>query len=840
MATVEWKAMIRKSLITWLLIFALVISTATAIEDFTASGTGRILTNACSPAEGEITVTNTGDLVSIYELIPEGKARKWVSFAPQSFTLQPGQTITIQEFFVVPCNAKDAWLDVSIVTPDLELVLSQELLVQIANNLELEPVVYSQEVLACDTAEFSFLLRNPAEFQDTYSLEVLDSPVKPILSHEKITLAPGTEETISVTIRPKDCTLEGDFTPVLVIETEKSRIASEIEMFLRIQDFDIPKIAEGVESIRAGYSAQEAEVEIENIGNRDTVYLLSVDGPDWVSILPDQITIDARGSEKVKLVLQPAEDTPKGLHTITLTAEVVATETEYTKELLIKLGPPGLGEQLFVNNLPLTIGAIIVLIILAILIYYGVKRYNTPEARAKRAEKKKENDRLRKERKILHEQKRKEKEKLRKEKEAEKESKKEAKLKEKEREAKEVERKEREIARERLKAQKSYDKQLRKDHLVIPRDTIISGIKQPRKMLWKLALLLLVLILVGFGLTFRTAIAENAQSAVIGLVVLVLLSLLQKMRRQRKARGKWKLARADKQLDLNTKWKKGLTQVSFKLESFVNKLKVAVKRAKPTVPSPVRNTYQTFVITPNVEAEEIASARLTFSVKRSWLIRKRISPGDVRLLHLQDNNWTSIAAKPVSTDDKYVTYVANATGLGEFAIVGKSGRAVTKPKKHYGSAFGWTLFGIVAVIALLSIPFLPQAIDEDVVGIPAQLWTQDTQKTLDLSQYFQDPDGDALSFSATGANNINIIFSGSRAIMTPTRGWSGSETVVFNADDGNGGIVKSNPVNLIVELRFKTAAKKASKPVLTASIVLLLVILAILFRKRLKRTIGLE
>ena len=815
-----------RNVLAWFVLLLLAISTAAAAEDFTATGTGRILAFACSPAEGQLVVSNTGDVPSAYDLAAEGRAKTWVQFEPESFTLDPGQTQVVQEFFTIPCDADDQALDIVIATNELELILGQELIVQTPNNVQLIPQVFSQEILPCDPATFSFLLHNPSAFTETYHIAVEDAPEQALLSDETLTLLPLTNETIAITVRPKDCTLSGEFNPVLLIKTEKTKLQSEIGMFLRINDSDIPEIGAGVDRIRAGFAAQEAPLELVNTGNRVTTYLVRSDGPAWVTVQPEQITIDARDSEDLKLVMQPPEGTAAGAYPVTLTVIVEATGKEYTKQLTIKLGPPTFVEKLFAEYLPFAIGGIVLLIVIIILIVAGVKKYNSPEYQAKLAERRAMRDQARQERIALKEAMRKERE--------------EEQQRAEEQEAKEAERKERELERERLKAQREYDKQLRKEHLVIPKDSIIAGVKQTGKRLWKLALLLLILILIGFGLTFKSVITQNVNALATGFIVLLAILVLHRIRRSMMARKRWKLALANTEHALNTKWKKGLTQLSFTLNTVIEKLLVTVKRCKPTI-APAEHVYQSFVITPNVDADTVSGATLTFRIKKSWLLNNRISPDAVRLLHLDNNRWQPIVAEPVSTDATYVYFKADADGFGEFAIVGKPGKRIKAAERHVGGWLMPAIFGIVLIIAIITLSFIIPGPSTPTVGIPAQVWKQDAQHTLELAQFFKDPDNDALTFSATRTENIDISIVDGKALFTPRHAWSGTERTVFVADDGKGGIVKSNPVDLVVEPPVIPASwKRYAGPIFMIAIIVLVILGIVLFRRPLKKLVGLE
>jgi PGF-pre-PGF domain-containing protein len=830
----------------WLAVFLFAFATVFAAEDFTAAGTGRILGFACSPAEGTITVTNTGDVQSAYELRAEGRAKDWVMFVPETFILNPGQTAAIQEYFAIPCDAEDEFLDIAVLTSELELLLTQDIVVQTPNNVVLTPLVYSQEVLPCDPAEFTFLLQNPAEFAETYKLKVLDAPETTTVSEEMLTLLPHTNETISVTARPKDCTLSGEFAPVLQVKTEKSKLAAEIEMFLRIQDSDIATIAPGIESIRAGYSAQEARIEVVNEGNRVTSYLLRIEAPEWVSLQPEELTIQPRDSEDAKLILQPNENIPMGSYDVTITAIVEATGKEYTKELTIKLTRPTFWNQLFEANLPLTIAAIVVLVIIIILIYYGVKKWKSPEFQARLAERRIENERRRQEKLAEREQRKRQREEERQERVKAREDAKRQKEEDEEKraaeEARAAEKRQRELEKERVRAQMEYDRELRREHLVIPKDDIIHGALKAGRKYWKLLVLFITLILVLLGLAYSAALEQYSRGIVMAIIALLAVLFLHKMRRRRMARARWKLALAGEDLQLRTGWKRGITQLTFRLNSVVEKLRVVVRRSRPSLPPAAEKVYQTFTITPNVDAGLVADGKVLFSVKRSWLIRNGIAPSAVRLQRLECDRWQSIVAEPLTTDDKYIHYSAEIGGFGEFAIVGKPAkRAVKREERQFTGWIAGGVFAIAVIIALIALFVWIPSPEVPTVGIPHQTWKQNQEHTLDLGKYFKDPDGDVLTFTATRTEHIDVTIVGDKAVLTPDFGWSGTEQTVFMADDGKGGISKSNKVSLTVEAPvIPSSWKRYSGPVFVIALIIVVILALILYRRQIARMVGLS
>jgi len=66
-------------------------------------------------------------------------------------------------------------------------------------------------------------------------------------------------------------------------------------------------------------------------------------------------------------------------------------------------------------------------------------------------------------------------------------------------------------------------------------------------------------------------------------------------------------------------------------------------------------------------------------------------------------------------------------------------------------------------------------------------WHENERFTIDLSQYFTDPDKDWLEYTATQPAHIKIRIDGSQATLIPEHNWAGMEKVVFTATDQRGG-----------------------------------------------------
>ena len=70
-------------------------------------------------------------------------------------------------------------------------------------------------------------------------------------------------------------------------------------------------------------------------------------------------------------------------------------------------------------------------------------------------------------------------------------------------------------------------------------------------------------------------------------------------------------------------------------------------------------------------------------------------------------------------------------------------------------------------------------------------WYQNEQHTVDVSQYFTDPDKDTLSYTVTQPRDISAKINNRILTLTPDYNFAGENTMVITADDHKGGITDS-------------------------------------------------
>jgi len=814
----------KKTIITLLILalFLLPISIAQANEDFTANTKSLLSLDAGTVNTNTIKITNTGTQINNYLLTAEGEASEWIQY-PTMFSLAPKQSTNVESILTIPYTTETGNYQIITIiatTTGLEKEIIQDIAVINTQNIQLTSPLTSQINGPCQKTTYTINITNPAKFIETYTFSINHPDAK--LSETTATLSAGESKQITIDIEPNDCHQIGKYDMIFSAQTEKTNLIAELDLFLEIENTGIPEIAEGISKIKTDYNKNSVDLEIYNTGKNETEYLLTAEGIDWFAITPRLITIEPQKTETITLYTEPTEEVKQGSYPVKITVETV-DGAKYEKELTIKLKKPGLIDNLFDKYLPLTILLIIAIIVFGIIAIYTVRYLSSEEyqkwkvQRLKEKEKQraikqkekearaKEKEKLRKEEEKLKEAARKEKERLEKEKLKQADDRKQKEELEKQRKQKEKDKLEKQLA-------KKYEREIRKDYVLVAKKEIIQG-KSPTNIFTKILFALALLLILAGLIIFNKPIINNITYVLTGLAILVVLYLLVKIRRLSTISAKWRgltLANETKLFDIN--WKKGLQQIKFKLNTPIKKLKIWAKKGRGSNERYIcidEHIYQYYRTEANAEANEFEEIETTFKVSKKWLSRKNIDADEVKLYYLDDGEWKEQDTEKINSDSKYVYYTSITDGLGQYAILGleqiEQEEEETTPKTRILPLLVTLLIAIVLVLLIN-----PTMINTNTTGIPSQKWTQGNEQTIDLNKYFNDPDGDTLSFGIKEEiEGIDVEIVEGIAYLMPAREFTGIETIVFTATDNKGGYAESNPVKLTVLTTMQGLTSKA-------------------------------
>jgi PGF-pre-PGF domain-containing protein len=858
-------------------IFALVLvllasfASAQFTEDFSVASAPALQTFQGTPADTYFQITNTGAVASGYTVsVVDSPVAAWLKMAPLSFTLQPGQSQNVLQHLDIPLDTKPGNYPLQTVFTTalgVSQAVTQTIRVDIPQNIELQSAP-EKTILACGTATFPISVINTGAFTDSYALTVSKNIASiAAFTGDQVTLASGQNKTLTLSITPTDCTQSGDipFTVTGVAAGTKAR--GNLGLTLHIHNTFIPSFS--TKNVRLNTDHNAFNVSITNTGDAQATYVFVVTGADFVTVSPKTLTIDSGATGTLQLASSPTQNTAQQKYPLTLTATVQGVQ--YSSSLVLDLkNPTWLEQHLWLLILIIIVAAIVVVIgavaLVKWLAYTRTPEYKEEQAERQRlaAELKAERDAEKAELAKEHTAERKvkdmEREEARKIKDAQREEARAQKEADREeaRKIRDNARLEAKLDRERKLAAKEATAELKASHVLIAKDSLVGdALVTKATSFWWVILVVIVLAALVLGYGFRTFLLANTVAAIIGAaalaVIIILIIIYAVFFGAKKAHQRWVAMKPRKDHELETGWNSGLGQLWTRTKELVPDVAITVRgsRKNPIFVAPEGHVYQYLTLSPDgIADEQIETQRAQFRVSSRWLARHAIAEGSVKLMRSTADGWKGIGTTKVSSDEQWVYYEASFAGFEPLAIVGKS--RAQKPAAAGMPGIWMAVLGVVIILALIGgIWYFAHAgtiktttIGKPTVsGIPPQVWDEDTRLSLDLSKHFRDPDSDPLTFTYTPVDHIVVTIANSVATFIPEHGWYGTATITFTADDGKGGKVSSNPIQLIVThvptptfwQKVLTGIERYSGYIVAGIVLLVLLIVALEYRKKMSK-----
>lgn len=201
---------------------------------------------SCSTAQNTIFIENTGDVTSRFYTTKEGEGAKYTAFTDGRFILKPGEKHKITQFVTAPCKKEGTYeLRTNLTSVfDNNMQLTTKINARACNNIDLRPNTYGHITTPCTPRIFESTLRNPSDFFEVYTFEVVqiegprtltEQEINQMvtLSHRELLVPPKDTEKLSaiVTLPCKDY---GNYAFSLKAKSKNSGFEVEVPFTLAI------------------------------------------------------------------------------------------------------------------------------------------------------------------------------------------------------------------------------------------------------------------------------------------------------------------------------------------------------------------------------------------------------------------------------------------------------------------------------------------------------------------------------------------------------------------------------------------------------------------------------
>ncbi len=308
---------------------------------------GSKTTCQCTSARFDLAIRNTGNFTETYTFSTEPKS-KYMTFDKREVILPAGAKTGAVMDVLLPCD----------LTGTLNLVVKaharkSSYTAKIPVKLHVESCyAYSMSVLelvnetpvpASEVYEFcenqtkilSVLIENLDEQTNTYKAK-LYGPGWVSLNGNQVSLQEGQQAVFELNIEPVE---EGNFDITVDFTSSLGNINKRETIAVDVKNCYIPRVAPEVSLFKIGYKDTNKTLTITNTGKKTADYLLTLEGPGWVKIIPNAVSAEPQKLETFTLNTNPPKDAEDRVYDIKITA-TTPIGNSYAKDVKLNLKKP--------------------------------------------------------------------------------------------------------------------------------------------------------------------------------------------------------------------------------------------------------------------------------------------------------------------------------------------------------------------------------------------------------------------------------------------------------------------------------------------------------------------
>ena len=299
-----------KYLIIFVMIVALMPVAESLTHDFRAfSGLAEFSACQCSFTSDKIVVQNTGDLSLTFKVTKTGTAASFITIYPDTFSLPAGKAVELKSYINVPCTALPGEYDLDIyfsTNMATRKMLKQKITVERCPNLEIVPINYTKSVKPCEKASYRIDIRNTGPYPEIY-----DFAISPLTEHistsfNAVQINPNGTAPLFIEVNAP-CEISGDFNLTLTTKTRQSGFIAETPFYLHILPYYNYTISVDEDITVCEDSGLIMPVRVRNLADFSNTFNLTYSGSAWAP-KPMGFEVSAGSSKRKNATM----DIPKG------------------------------------------------------------------------------------------------------------------------------------------------------------------------------------------------------------------------------------------------------------------------------------------------------------------------------------------------------------------------------------------------------------------------------------------------------------------------------------------------------------------------------------------------
>lgn len=236
---------------------------------------------AYAESELEVTVRNTGTRTDTFTL-----SSNMGSFDQSTFEIPGGETAsTVLRF--TPTELGEQTISI---TADSQVSTTRELTVNVENRMESQLDFQTERTQVCEQEQFTLRadLVNTGDAEEQFDLSTTEGE----LEEDSVTLSPQefTEVLVNIDASEYD---EGNHTVDLsaTASTFGEPVSEDSAEFEVMNCYDLDMVVEPSVASAGENRSTVYEIRLTNPGHLDNTYSVSAEGPEWISVRPEQVSV---------------------------------------------------------------------------------------------------------------------------------------------------------------------------------------------------------------------------------------------------------------------------------------------------------------------------------------------------------------------------------------------------------------------------------------------------------------------------------------------------------------------------------------------------------------------
>jgi len=287
------------------------------------SGPETIQVNACLSTTHTLTIQNSGAQAIMPQITLDARSAiaNWMTFAPQQTIIPPGQSRDITVHITVPCQQQGTFNYAFVIdTGNEQLRLPQQLQVSRNANFVIAAAQNTIESCPCEPQRMTFEVTNTESFTDVFTATIRGTANAQVVP-ERRPIFPGQTETFTVFLSTP-CEFNGNIDFAVDVASEIAGFTARVPFAYNVNACYDYSLVHPEEIFACLDGDTEVNLTITNDMHFENTYTINTD-PRWVDPRTAELTLLPNQTGVLSLLLQPRSGwrgVQEGQHTLVIDA----------------------------------------------------------------------------------------------------------------------------------------------------------------------------------------------------------------------------------------------------------------------------------------------------------------------------------------------------------------------------------------------------------------------------------------------------------------------------------------------------------------------------------------